>query len=446
MPVVLPGYRLANARSVGQAFSRNTTVTIRTVLRSAPAFALPALINLVGLVAFTRLLPLASYGHLSLALVGVEFMQGVAYTWVNLALMRFYVAPDPHAAALAVGLRMAGGLTALLLLAAGLCYALGPGLGLAGADYLPLVLLGAAGRGLGNFVQDVYRISRPTLAAYTKVTTLLNAAYYLPAVAYVGLARTISLETVLSCQVGSLGLALLGLALVHQRRLRELLRQRPQPAAYQQFVRYGGPLVGSFVALSLFLRVDRYVLEHAAGPAALGAYAAAFSLANLCIGSFFTLLTLPTYPELLRRFNAGDEAGALSLYRRNGHLLVAVGLPLLVGTGLLSGPLCQLLFGPQAAAVQPVFAGVVLSVFLFNYRVHYCEQLYQFYYRTRVALWSGLLLGGGHLLGAALLAPAWQGPGVALSGVVLNAAGIAFARYYRRRYLPAPPGAQPALA
>ena len=413
------------------------------IIKSSPAFVFPAVINLVSLVAFTRLLTLAEYGQLALALVSVELLQGILYSWVSMAMMRFYGAAG-SGSAIAVGLHFAAGITGLLGVAGALVGGFGglvPGLNpaLVGA-----VLLGVVGRGLGNYVQDCYRMHYPNLTPYTWVTVAANASFYLPAIAFLALRRQSTASELLLVQAGGLLLFLLALGLWHGRALRAQFRGWQARPAYGEFLRYGLPLIISFVSLSMFLRIDRFVVQHNVGALALGVYSAAFSLSNLTISSFFLILTLPTYPEILKKFNEGDTEAANAIYRKNGRLILLVGGPLLLISYFGNAPLCRLFFGDEkGAAVAGLFPWVVFSTFIFNYKVHYFDQLYQFHKRTTVAMYLGVAVGLGHLGLGYALSKAWGARGVSVSGLVLNGLAIAFTLYYARYRLGQP---QPGLA
>lgn len=415
------------------------------IIKASPAFVFPAVINLVSLVAFTRLLTLENYGQLSLALVSIELLQGVLYSWVSMAMMRFYRGDD-DASALGVGLHLAAGITGGLLLAGGVVAGygslfLGPNTGLVVG-----VVLGVVGRGAGNYLQDCYRMHYPNLKPYTWVTVAANASFYLPAIAFLLWQRHTPPAQLLLVQAGGLLLFLLAMG-VHHRRVvfQQLRRLRPAPA-YGEFLRYGLPLIVSFVSLSMFVRIDRFVVQHNVGALALGAYSAAFSLSNLTISSFFLILTLPTYPEILKKFNEGQSEAAAAIYHKNGRLILLVGGPLLLFSYLFNAPLCRLFFGADKASdVAVLFPWVVVSTFFFNYKVHYFDQVYQFYKRTQVAMYLGIGVGLGHLALGYVLSREWGARGVSASGIVLNVLAIAYTLYYSRFHLGAagPPLALP---
>ena len=406
-------------------------MNVLKIVKSSPAFVFPAVINLISLVAFTRLLSLENYGRLSLALVSIEFLQGILYMWVNMCVMRFNQ-PEDKFSSIGVGLHFNASITAVLL-AAGLGL-VGYQLVFGGVDliYFEAILLGVISRGVGNFVQDCHRIYYPDLKPYTKVTVLANACYYLPAVLLLLLRRQTGINELLLVQVSGLLLFEAVLLLRHYRVVLAQLRRARGWPIYQEFLKYGLPLVVSFVSLSMFVRIDRFIVQHNVGALALGTYSAAFSLSNLTISSFFTILTLPTYPEIMKKFNGGDSEGAMAIYRKNGKIILLVSGPLLLFSCFFSAQLCHLFFGvDKGNKVAVLFPWVILSTFMFNYRGHYSDQIYQFYKKTKISMLVSMGTGLAHLGAGYLLSRAWGAQGVSISGICLNTIAIAFTLYYR---------------
>jgi O-antigen/teichoic acid export membrane protein len=202
------------------------------------------------------------------------------------------------------------------------------------------------------------------------------------------------------------------------------------------FLKYGLPLIISFISISVFVRIERFVIQYTAGAEDLGRYSAAFTLSNLAISSFFTILTLPTYPVIMRLLNEGNMQEARSIYKRNGQLILIIGLVAVSLCFLLNQPLCQLFFGPdKGEQISGLFPWVVVSTFLFNYRVHYSEQLFQFNKETKKAMYLGLIIGGAHFVIGYLLSNAFGARGVSYSGILTNSLLIAYIIYYSRTVL-----------
>jgi O-antigen/teichoic acid export membrane protein len=405
-------------------------MNVLKIVKSSPAFVFPALINLISLVAFTRLLTLEEYGQLSLAMISIEFLQGIFYMWVNMCVMRFYDSQN-KSLSIAAGLHYNLGLTLFLLLVIGILYAFPVFAGGLNPKYLSLIILGVIGRGLANFIQDCFRIYKENLKTYTIVTVIANASYFIPAIVVLLFNRSLSTNQILSILVAGVFTFLLVFFLLYARKVMGQVRSLRQKQIYLDYLKYGTPLIVSFISLSMFVRIDRYIIEYNIGLEVLGMYSAAFSLSNLMISSFFLALTLPTYPEIIRKFNDGDEQGAKAIYNNNGKLIIYISVPLVILSFFLNEWLCQLFFGAEKGAkVALLFPWVVVATFLYNYKVHYFDQIFQFYKKTNISMFLGILIGIGHLAAAFFFSKIWGAKGVSYSGILLNGLAIVFILYY----------------
>jgi O-antigen/teichoic acid export membrane protein len=408
---------------------------LQKIIKSSVAFILPALINLLSLIGFTRMLTLENYGQLSLAWVSIEFVQIVFFSWVNMSVMRFYNLKEKFLS-ISAGLQINLLLTIFIIVAAVLVYFLKGLLSITDPIFIILILLGVIGRGLTYYIQDVYRIYFTNLKAYTIVSVLLNATYFIPALIFLFIYKRVSINMLLAVQVIGLMIFLLILFATKYSMTISLIRQIRQKKIYEDFLRYGLPLIVSFISVSMFVRIDRYIIQYNVGLEALGGYSAAFSLSNLAISSFFLALTLPTYPEIMRKFSEGDEQGAKSIYKKNGTIILLVSIPSVILSCILSKFLCILFFGEEKGLkVATIFPWVVISTFMFNYRVHYFDQLFQFYKKTKVAMYVGIVIGAAHVIVGFFFSDFWGAKGVSYSGIILNGLTIAYTIYYNKYVL-----------
>jgi O-antigen/teichoic acid export membrane protein len=349
--------------------------------------------------------------------------------WVNMCVMRFYDSQN-KSLSIAAGLHYNLGLTLFLLLVIGILYAFPVFAGGLNPKYLSLIILGVIGRGLANFIQDCFRIYKENLKTYTIVTVIANASYFIPAIVVL-LFNSLSTNQILSILVAGVFTFLLVFFLLYARKVMGQVRSLRQKQIYLDYLKYGTPLIVSFISLSMFVRIDRYIIEYNIGLEVLGMYSAAFSLSNLMISSFFLALTLPTYPEIIRKFNDGDEQGAKAIYNNNGKLIIYISVPLVILSFFLNEWLCQLFFGAEKGAkVALLFPWVVVATFLYNYKVHYFDQIFQFYKKTNISMFLGILIGIGHLAAAFFFSKIWGAKGVSYSGILLNGLAIVFILYY----------------
>lgn len=407
-------------------------MNLQKIIKSSPAFVFPALINLISLVAFTRLLSLEEYGQLSLALVSIEFLQGILYMWVNMCVMRFYDSKN-KSLSIAAGLHYNIAITAFLLAGIAAVYVFDIVSLKLNPTYISLIILGVIGRGLANFIGDCFRIYKENLRAYTIISLIANASYFIPAIVFLFFNREISTNQVLTIQIAGVFTFLLVFLLLQLGLVIHQLKSFRHKQIYLDYLKYGIPLIVSFISLSMFVRIDRYIIEYNIGLEVLGMYSAAFSLSNLMISSFFLALTLPTYPEIIRKFNDGDVQGAKAIYNNNGKLIIYISFPLVLLSFFLNQWLCMVFFGAEKGAkVAILFPWVVVATFLYNYKVHYFDQIFQFYKKTNVAMYLGIIIGVGHLVAAFFFSRIWGAKGVSYSGMLLNGAAILFILYYSR--------------
>ncbi len=301
--------------------------------------------------------------------------------------------------------------------------------------FISLILLGTIGRGLINFIQDYVRISKPNLNQYTIVSIVSNAFYYFPPIILLIINSKISVEYLLIVQVTGIFIYLLFYIFPHIGNIIRLTKKIETKIHYTELLNYGFPLLVSYLSISMFVRVDRYIIEHNVGLEALGIYSAAFSLSNLAISSFFMLLTLPTYPEMLRLFNQGNDREAKIIYNNNGNLIIVVAVPLVIIACLMSQQLCSLFFGAgKGIKIAVLFPWVVLGTFLYNYKVHYFDQIFQFFKKTKVSMQLGIAVGLSHIVLAYILSMIYGAKGVAISGILLNAGAIIFIYFFSRSF------------
>lgn len=349
-------------------------------------------------------------------------------------MMRFYK-PGEKPASVTIGLQY--NLLTCLLLTIGLggAFLLNGFLFKVDIKYICILILAIIGRGLACFIQDYYRISNTNLTKYTIVAVVSSACFYLPAIVYVLLLREPAVTNILLVQLAGLSLFLLTVITIKIKSIISYIREINNKAEYLEYVKYGLPLLVVFLAASMFIRIDRYIIEYNVGLKDLGSYSAAYSLSNLAISSFFIMLTLPTYPEIIRKINEGDEQGATAIYRSNGNLILMVGLPLVFLACTLNTFVCNIFFGavkgPQIAGIFPF---VVVGTFLYNFKMHYFDQVFQFAKKTKVFMILGLMVGVCHLLLSYKLSKVWSTKGVAISGIALNLSAIIFIYYYSKSF------------
>lgn len=144
---------------------------------------------------------------------------------------------------------------------------------------------------------------------------------------------------------------------------RRIVRFRLQidRAYWRYLLRETLPIAASVILNLLYFRLDTIFLSLFRGAAEVGLYGAAYKILEILVTfpNMFIGLVLPALsywairePERFRR-----------LFQRSFDLIVAGGLPVLVGGAFLARPLLVFLSGEEFAAASPIFQLLLLAVF-----------------------------------------------------------------------------------
>jgi teichuronic acid exporter len=144
-----------------------------------------------------------------------------------------------------------------------------------------------------------------------------------------------------------------------------ILRSRPQKyavphiASIREPLQFGGHVIVSLIALNCYQRLDNLTAGRLLGPAALGLYGMAWTLANVPLEKVTSLVTtvVPSYLAQLQ-----EDPAALRRYLRNlTEGLALATFPATVGLGLVARELIPLALGRKWIGVIPSLE--VLSIY-----------------------------------------------------------------------------------
>jgi O-antigen/teichoic acid export membrane protein len=406
-------------------------MNLNQILKSSPAFILPAVINLLTLLVLTRSLSLNDYGKLSLAMITIEFSQGIIFQWIKLAMVRFYNS-DKKSDSLSLGLHFS--MIMCLMLFLGFFLFFHPYFCDIDKVYILFIILGIIGRGFFYFLLDFIRMTNNDLKKYTIVSLVSNIFYCVPALVYVFFVKVPQINSILGIQALGIMLYMLIISIKKYKIIIVAFKDYKEKLEYIEFIKYGAPLILVFLASSAFVRIDRFIIEHNLGLAQLGSYSAAYSLSNLAISSFFSIITLPTYPEIIRKLNIGETLEAKKIYQNNGNLILAIGVPIVIGCFFLNEFLCNIFFGNKGSKIVLIFPYVVVGTFLLNFKTHYFDQIFQFAKKTKFLMGLGIFIGSIHFCLSYYLSNIYGAKGVAISVAILNAVAILFIYFYSKSF------------
>lgn len=343
------------------------------------------LLGFASIVVFTRLLSPEAYGQYALALSVTAIVQCIFLTWVEAAMERFYIADHDkgdvsgHYATLqrAWGALAAiiAAVTAIALLVLPLTHAwkLVIGVGMAAMmvrSALKVIQYRRAAEGrVGAFVAvDIATGIGGFLAGVALTFTHLGAAAPL---AGIGLAAAICL---LMAAGGEWKLARGG---------------RFEPGRAARYLRYGVPLSLSLVMSLVLASTDRFVIAAYLDEAQVGMYFAAFGLAYRPLDILFAWLGTAALPALVAAYERKGPDGIAAPARTQISLMTLFAIPAVVGLGLVSAPLAQLMV-PNAmrSGVALLMPWMALSALFAGLNSHYLEQAFTLSRRSSMLLAS----------------------------------------------------------
>jgi O-antigen/teichoic acid export membrane protein len=302
--------------------------------------------SIAGVVLLTRLLAAEGYGLYAAAIGLVTLVQNVGYLAIQTSLIRFHArAADEEAEQrLGTALRIAFVLTSLAaaavwLVAAHWLRTAGVTAGLAVAGLCLLLARGwlsivqawnrAKGRPWMYFTLEAAQ----SFGALALAVAALQLAPGAPAAALWAAAAATALAAAFSPSL-----------------LLMPVRREGTAALLREIFGYGAPLALVFLATAALAVSDRLIVAVYAGPAAAGAYAVAFAVADRALN--FVLLPIPVAakPALFAAWEEGGAAAARPILMRSARWLIAIGFPVATVLVFAPGPIARLLAGGGLAA------------------------------------------------------------------------------------------------
>lgn len=305
-----------------------------------------ALVTLLSVAIYTRLMSPSEYGVYALVLSGALLAYASMMQWLTLALIRFLPAHQGQEEIVLSHVATAYGATALLVVVgAGIALpwllpatdtptvlVLGVGIFLATAPAeLTLVTFQMRGKPY-RYIQ--FALLRVSVAAVIGVT-----------LAYLGWGSVGLLSGVIA---GHLCIVLPNLAGTWGSVRSALLRKQ----LFRELAAYGFPYAITGALAAIINASDRYIIAILIGTDAAGLYAAPYDFAMRSLHVLMMVVAMAGNPIILKTYEADGEAAARPLIRRQAELLLGLALPATIAFVLLSPAIAKVFFGEafQASA------------------------------------------------------------------------------------------------
>ena len=401
------------------------------------ARGLPGLVAFLAIPLFSRLLEPAEYGRYALAVATVGVLNALLFQWLRLALVRFLPGAGEGAGAtrLKSTLALTSGLIVLGLGAVACVACLFPvARGWSGVIALCWVALAAH-----SAFELCCEYARGKLRPWYYMRLQLVRA-----VAFVGLGGAFVATgagwwgPIAGVTVG----VVLASALAWRRDWSDV-RAVIDRQLLASLARYGIPLSLTVALTVVIAASDRYLIAALRGPAAAGIYAVAAEFTTQTLTLLMMAVHMAAFPVAVRAWERGGAEHARLAMGVNASLLLAIGVPSVVGLAVLAPGVANVFFGESFRGAAGVIPLVALAALLAGLKAYHFDAAFQFAHRTSSQVW---IVAVAAVLNVALVlvaVPRWgiygaAGASAAAYGV---AAGLTILLGRRHVVVPVPLGA-----
>lgn len=395
------------------------------------ARGVPGVLAFLAIPLFSRLLSPADYGRYALVAATAALLNAVLFQWMRLSLVRYLPAYQHDPARLKSTLLAC---SVLLVLAAGAAGSLAwiiPGASAWRSVVLPCWAVLAA--------QAFFDLSCEYARADIRPWNYM-ALQLLRACCGVGVG---ALLIVLGARwwgpLGGLAIGMmLAVAIAFTRDWGDA-RIRIDPAALRKIAVYGIPL-SITVALTIVIGTcDRFLIAWKLGEAQAGVYSVAIDFTTQTLTLLMLAINLSVFPMAVRAWERHGPDAAREQMRHNAALLLAVGVPCVVGLALLSPGIAHCFLGAKfrtaAARLMPIVAA---GTFLGGLKAYHFDAAFQFAHRTIWQVWIVLAAAVANVALNLFAIPLLGIEGSAGASVIAFAIAIGLTVWLGRRHFALP--------
>ena len=337
---------------------------------------IPGAVSLLALALFTRLMSADQYGLYVLAIAAMSMINAVCFQWLNLSLGRYLPAHERQPQAL-----LSTALMGFLVL---------------------VVATGALGGAVAWLWPDEtlrWLIILAVIISWAQAWFDLNLKIVNARLAPIRYGLPSSVKALIAVSAGTalffLGLGVIGilLGLMISLLISPLLvwkhwhgfsAKKHDARLLKDFIGYGAPLTLT-VMLTLVLDVsDRFFLGLFINAKAVGAYAAAYDLAQQSLGMLMGIVHLAAFPLVVRVLEEKGDEEARNQLRQNAFLLMAISLPATIGFVLLAGNIAAVVLGAAfREGAGHIITIVALAIFVGGIKSYYFDYSFQLACKVR---------------------------------------------------------------
>lgn len=374
----------------------------RGLIGYLPANIVQAVVGLLTIVVFTRLLTPEQYGGYALALTAMTLAHTTLFTWTEAAMARFQARSTERgegADHLATLLRAFAVLAVVFPVIAAVAVWRVP-------MAAPLKLAVAAGmaavifRSLLKLAQERRRADGAVMSA-SALDMAQTAGGFAIGAAAIGLGAGAA-----GPMLGFALAAVLCLVFALPRDLALARGGRVEAARLAEYARYGLPVALSLILALVISATDRFLLAAFLDATAVGVYHAGYSLANRTLDVMFIWLGMAGGPALVAALERGGRPALEASAREQASLMILLTLPAAVGVALVARPLAEVMVGEAlVAGAAHVTPWIAVGAFCSGVTTYYLHQAFTLGRRTSLLFAAMTVPAGANLLANIVLIP-----------------------------------------
>jgi O-antigen/teichoic acid export membrane protein len=395
------------------------------------ARGVPGVIAFLAIPLFSRLLAPAQYGRYALVVATVGLLNALLFQWTRLSLVRYLPAYSSDASRLKstllvstftplLALGLIGGAFVLLPAARDWRTLVGPCWLILAAQAMFELCCEHARAGIRPWHYMVLQLTRSITAVALGVgLVLLGMGWWGPLLG-TGIGMTLGV----------------GYA---WRRDWAGVRWTIDRAVLHRVLGYGIPLSLTVALTAVIGTSDRFLIALFRGEDAAGLYSVAFDFTSQTLTLLMMVVYMAVFPLAVRAWEQQGPQAAREQMRANAALLLAVGVPCVVGISLLAPGIARLFLGEsfRAAAAQ-IMPLVALSALVAGIKAYHFDAAFQFVQRTLDQVWIVLVAAIINVALNLIAIPRWGINGSAAASALSFLIAMAMTAWIGRRRVALP--------
>jgi O-antigen/teichoic acid export membrane protein len=164
-------------------------------------------------------------------------------------------------------------------------------------------------------------------------------------------------------------------------------------ALLKQLAHYGLPLSITVALAFVISSSDRYIIDRFMGESAVGLYSVAVDFTTQTLITLMLVVYMAMFPLAVRAFEHEGKEAAQHQMRSNASLLLAIGIPCVIGMTMLAPGIAQCFLGKNfRATAAHIIPLVALGSFLYGFKACHFDCAFQFAHRTIYQVWIVLFV------------------------------------------------------